>query len=130
MHLDQEAFTAGLFAFASIFGVGEGHLFHLGSTLHFSGLAYFSRFGSLFQSFPKVRKAVIDRCGARCERPGCGASRPYTGFLDVHHILGVEVSDRVSNCVALCPNCHRDAHFSESRDSLNESLLRVAQLRR
>ncbi|WP_230850967.1 hypothetical protein, partial [Pseudomonas syringae group genomosp. 3] len=31
--------------------VGEGHLFHLGSTLHFSGLAYFSRFGSLFQSF-------------------------------------------------------------------------------
>ncbi|WP_238418267.1 hypothetical protein, partial [Pseudomonas syringae group genomosp. 3] len=30
---------------------GEGHLFHLGSTLHFSGLAYFSRFGSLFQSF-------------------------------------------------------------------------------
>ncbi|MBM0142061.1 hypothetical protein JHZ66_25190, partial [Pseudomonas cannabina pv. alisalensis] len=32
---------------------GEGHLFHLGSTLHFSGLAYFSRFGSLFQSFLK-----------------------------------------------------------------------------
>lgn len=79
---------------------------------------------------PKVRKAVIDRSGARCERPGCGANRPYTGFLDVHHILGVEVSDRVSNCVALCPNCHRDAHFSENRDSLNESLLLVAQLRR
>ncbi|WP_081003001.1 fibronectin type III domain-containing protein, partial [Pseudomonas syringae group genomosp. 3] len=37
--------------------VGEGHLFHLGSTLHFSGLAYFSRFGSLFQSFlNEIRK--------------------------------------------------------------------------
>ncbi|SCW97658.1 HNH endonuclease [Pseudomonas sp. NFACC05-1] len=79
---------------------------------------------------PKVRKAVIDRCGARCERPGCGASRSYTGFLDVHHILGVEVSDRVSNCVALCPNCHRDAHFSADRESLNDSLLVVARHRR
>lgn len=79
---------------------------------------------------PNVRKAVIDRCGARCERPGCGASRSYTGFLDVHHILGVEVSDRVSNCVALCPNCHRDAHFSADRESLNDSLLVVARHRR
>ncbi|WP_238418428.1 hypothetical protein, partial [Pseudomonas cannabina] len=38
---------------------GEGHLFHLGSTLHFSGLAYFSRFGSLFQSFPNGNKAAL-----------------------------------------------------------------------
>ncbi|CAI8992399.1 5-methylcytosine-specific restriction enzyme A [Pseudomonas sp. IT-P74] len=75
---------------------------------------------------PNVRKAVIERCNGRCERPGCGASRSYAGFLDVHHILGVEVSDRVFNCVALCPNCHRDAHFSEDREKLNGSLLLIA----
>lgn len=76
---------------------------------------------------PNVRKAVIERCNGRCERPGCGASRPYAGFLDVHHIFGVEVSDRVFNCVALCPNCHRDAHFSADREKLNSSLLLIAQ---
>lgn len=76
---------------------------------------------------PSVRKAVIDRCNGRCERPGCGASRSYSGFLDVHHILGVEISDRVGNCVALCPVCHRDAHFSADRQKLNDSLLRLAQ---
>ncbi len=35
IHLDQEAFTAGLFAFASVFGVSEGHL--LIGTQPFSG---------------------------------------------------------------------------------------------
>ncbi|WEK12100.1 MAG: HNH endonuclease [Candidatus Pseudomonas colombiensis] len=44
--------------------------------------------------------------------------------------MGVEVSDRVSNCVALCPNCHRDAHFSSDRERLNDSLLVVARHRR
>lgn len=75
----------------------------------------------------KVRKAVIDRCGGHCERPGCGASRSYDGFLDVHHILGVEVSDRVWNCIALCPNCHRDAHFSMDREALNDSLMQAVR---
>ncbi|WP_148193338.1 HNH endonuclease signature motif containing protein [Pseudomonas syringae] len=76
---------------------------------------------------PQVRKAVIDRCGGRCERPGCGAGRSYSGFLDVHHILGAEVSDRVWNCVALCPNCHRDAHFSMDREVLNDSLIQAVK---
>ncbi|MBU9434829.1 HNH endonuclease [Burkholderia multivorans] len=30
----------------------------------------------------------------------------------MHHILGVEKGDRIWNCVALCPNCHRDTHHS------------------
>lgn len=42
----------------------------------------------------KVRKAVLARA-AGCERPGCGANRPFSGFLDVHDILGIEKSDRV-----------------------------------
>jgi 5-methylcytosine-specific restriction protein A len=70
----------------------------------------------------RVRAAVRDRAAGRCERAGCAEQRSYSGFLDVHHILGVDVSDRVWTCVALCPNCHREAHFAPDRDAINEAL--------
>lgn len=73
---------------------------------------------------PAVRRMVILRARGKCER--CGARRSYAGFLDVHHIFGAETSDRVWNCVALCPNCHRDAHFSHDRGAINTALLDVA----
>lgn len=76
---------------------------------------------------PRVRAAVIKRAGGACERPGCGGARDYPGFLDVHHILGAEKSDRVWNCVALCPNCHREAHMAPSRKEINTSLLAIAE---
>lgn len=75
---------------------------------------------------PKVRRAVLGRTRG-CERDSCGACRDYVGFLDVHHILGVEKSDRAWNCVALCPNCHREAHFAPDADALNAKLLEYAQ---
>lgn len=71
---------------------------------------------------PMVRAAVRKRAQGQCERDSCGARREYAGFLDVHHILGIEVSDRIWTCVALCPNCHREAHFSPDRDAINEAL--------
>lgn len=75
---------------------------------------------------PRVRQAVLNRTQS-CEREGCGARRDYAGFLDVHHILGVEKSDRLWNCVALCPNCHREAHFAPDADDLNSQLLKYAE---
>ncbi len=72
---------------------------------------------------PRVRKAVLQRAKGKCEREGCGATRSYNGFLDVHHILGAHSSDRVWNCAALCPNCHREAHAAPDRDRINENLL-------
>ncbi|MBK7135429.1 MAG: HNH endonuclease [Rhodocyclales bacterium] len=75
---------------------------------------------------PRVRRAVLDRTRG-CERDGCGVHRDYAGFLDVHHILGVEKSDRIWNCVALCPNCHREAHFAPDADDLNARLLEYAK---
>lgn len=75
---------------------------------------------------PRVRKAVIIRAGGRCERTGCGVQRDFIGFLDVHHILGVEKSDRYWNCVALCPNCHREVHAAPNRDEINVALLEYA----
>lgn len=75
----------------------------------------------------KVRAAVLDRAGNRCERESCGATRTYRGFLDVHHMLGVEKSDRTWNCVALCPNCHREAHVAPNADDMNAELLAYAE---
>jgi 5-methylcytosine-specific restriction protein A len=70
---------------------------------------------------PRVRLYVLERAGGACER--CKASRPFIGFLDVHHILGAETSDRVWNCVAICPNCHREAHFALDFEAINSTLL-------
>ncbi|WP_261530682.1 HNH endonuclease signature motif containing protein [Burkholderia multivorans] len=74
----------------------------------------------------QVRRAVLARTNV-CERAGCEQVQRYRGFLDVHHILGVEKGDRVWNCVALCPNCHRDAHYSADAQTLNLQLLEYAK---
>jgi 5-methylcytosine-specific restriction protein A len=73
----------------------------------------------------KVRAAVLARTN-KCERQGCLNVRAYDAFLDVHHILGIRMGDQVWNCVALCPNCHRDAHFSPEADRINLELQRYA----
>ncbi len=74
----------------------------------------------------QVRLAVINRAQGKCENVDCGTFRGYNGFLDVHHILGVATSDRYCNCVALCPNCHREAHVSPCKDAFNNRLLHYA----
>jgi 5-methylcytosine-specific restriction protein A len=75
----------------------------------------------------RVRRAVLKRAKGKCERASCGISRDYRGFLDVHHILGIGSSDRVWNCVALCPNCHREAHIAPESAKLNAELLLAAK---
>lgn len=74
----------------------------------------------------RVRADVLRRARGACERAICGTTRNYPGFFDVHHILGADVSDRVYNCVALCPNCHRETHYSPNRDAINKDLLDFA----
>lgn len=72
---------------------------------------------------PRVRAGVLLRSNFMCERQGCVSAQPFPGFLDVHHILGADVSDRIWTCVALCPNCHREAHLSPNARILNAALL-------
>jgi 5-methylcytosine-specific restriction protein A len=74
----------------------------------------------------RVRQAVIERAKEGCERETCEDVRSYPGFLDVHHILGADTSDRVWNCVALCPNCHREAHYAPDHQRINDELLKFA----
>lgn len=52
IHLDRETLAAGLIKFAGVLGIGEGHLFHRSSTVVFGSSGYFTKFKSLFQSFP------------------------------------------------------------------------------
>jgi hypothetical protein len=75
---------------------------------------------------PRVRTEVRKRSRGTCERPGCGARRDYPGFIDVHHILAAENSDRSWTCVALCPNCHREAHYAPYQELINAELLQFA----
>ncbi|MFA1624403.1 HNH endonuclease [Rhizobium mongolense] len=47
----------------------------------------------------------------------CGSKAPFerrcTPYLEVHHVkpLAEGGDDTLENAVALCPNCHREAHF-------------------
>jgi 5-methylcytosine-specific restriction protein A len=60
------------------------------------------------------------RANGRCE--GCGMLAPFfrpdgRAFLEVHHMtrLADDGPDLPANVVALCPNCHRRAHYSIDR---------------
>jgi Permuted papain-like amidase enzyme, YaeF/YiiX, C92 family len=60
-------------------------------------------------------------CQTRICRP-VGLSDADCEKVCRYHILGVGVSDRMWSCVALCPNCHREAHFAHDRDAINAAL--------
>ena len=84
---------------------------------------------------PKVRAWVRQQAKGICE--GCGEPAPFTKndspYLEVHHVkhLANKGSDRISNSVALCPNCHRRCHHSNDSLEFTDSLYdRVKRLKR
>jgi hypothetical protein len=77
-----------------------------------------------------VKYWVLARAKGSCE--SCSEPAPFLNesgepYLEVHHIkqLAHGGSDRVSNTVALCPNCHRQFHFGIDKDALKEKMLAV-----
>ncbi|MEN6336977.1 MAG: HNH endonuclease signature motif containing protein [Phycisphaerales bacterium] len=58
------------------------------------------------------------RANGVCEACGCRA--PFirisdgTPYLEIHHILPLADGgdDTIENATALCPNCHRRAHYA------------------
>jgi 5-methylcytosine-specific restriction protein A len=82
--------------------------------------------GKSYVRDPEVRAWVRQQAKGKCE--GCGKPAPFeksgSPFLEVHHVkhLAQDGSDRPSNAVALCPNCHRRCHHSSDREEFTASL--------
>ena len=76
---------------------------------------------------PAVKAWVLQAANGYCE--GCGDPAPFAGmdglpYLEVHHVMPLSShgSDKTSNAVALCPNCHRRCHYSKDRDEFKLTL--------
>lgn len=74
-----------------------------------------------------VRLYALKRAAGMCE--GCARPAPFHGrqgpFLEVHHLhrLGDGGPDEPVNVAAVCPNCHRRAHFSVDGPEFNKFLI-------
>jgi 5-methylcytosine-specific restriction protein A len=77
----------------------------------------FAVIASVFERNPDVIAEVLLRANGTCEK--CHRVAPFarrsdgTPYLEVHHWkpLSEGGEDTVENAGALCPNCHREAHF-------------------
>lgn len=81
-------------------------------------------------SFPRsqeVRQKVLNRAGGICECCGEPGFRMKSGaiFLETHHVVSLWEGgpDVEWNVVAICPNDHRRAHFSEVHAELRDQLI-------
>jgi 5-methylcytosine-specific restriction endonuclease McrA len=74
-----------------------------------------------------VRDAVLARAKGYCEFCGAqGFLKPDgTRYLETHHIIALasDGADRVTNVIGLCPNNHREAHFGERWQVLEEPMI-------
>ena len=72
---------------------------------------------SVFERSADVIAEVLSRAHGVCE--ACGSAAPFrrksdgTPYLEVHHRvrLADNGEDVIENAVAICPNCHRRAHY-------------------
>ncbi|WP_323768269.1 HNH endonuclease [Marinovum sp.] len=78
-----------------------------------------------FRRNPYVVAERLSISEGKCE--GCNKSAPFfrddgTAFLEVHHITPLSEGglDTIENTMALCPNCHREAHFGSDRARFRE----------
>ena len=81
---------------------------------------------------PAVKRWVLQTADGHCE--GCKQPAPFQGmdghpYLEVHHVVQLSCfgSDRISNAVALCPNCHRRCHFGADRDEFKLRLYEAVE---
>lgn len=82
-----------------------------------------------------VKAWVLERADGNCEN--CCEPAPFITpdgmpYLEVHHLrrLADGGSDRITNAVALCPNCHRRIHYGTDGEAIRSGLLaRLQELR-
>ena len=91
---------------------------------------------TVYSRDPSVVAWVLNNSDGKCEV--CNDKAPFAKqnghfYLEVHHLLRLADggSDRISNAVAACPNCHRELHFGKRRQELLDRLFEnVDRLRR
>jgi predicted HNH restriction endonuclease len=74
---------------------------------------------NVFKRNPIVIYEILKRANGKCEN--CKKSSPFlkdkdnTPYLEVHHKIPLSENgeDTIENAIALCPNCHRHAHFGK-----------------
>lgn len=77
-----------------------------------------------FRRNPDVVAEVLYQAKGCCQ--ACGQPAPFkrasdgTPYLEVHHRIQLALGgeDTVENAIALCPNCHRKAHFGPGLDGV------------
>ncbi len=76
---------------------------------------------------PRIKAWILDNAKGICEacdQPGPFALSDGTRFLEVHHVkhLANRGSDRRSNAVALCPNCHKRCHHASDKHEFTQAI--------
>ena len=82
----------------------------------------------IFVRDPKVKAWVLKSANGICEL--CNSAAPFLKqdgipYLEVHHVLPLSEggSDRVSNTVAVCPNCHMRFHYGNDKIKIREDVI-------
>lgn len=74
-----------------------------------------------------VRRYALKRANGTCE--GCQSAAPFRTksgpYLEVHHVFRLADGgpDHPAKVIALCPNCHRRAHYASDGESFNQQLI-------
>jgi 5-methylcytosine-specific restriction protein A len=75
----------------------------------------------------EIKKYALLRAKGQCEN--CGKDAPFVNsndipFLEVHHIFSLsdDGPDHPLNVAAICPNCHREAHYGKQMAKLKNYL--------
>ncbi len=95
---------------------------------------YCEKLVKTFQRDERLRQQILQRANGICE--ACGAPAPFTHcdgtlFLEVHHVrpLADGGPDRDHNALACCPNCHRELHHGNNRETRREDVIaKIARL--
>ena len=79
-----------------------------------------------------IKKYILARANGICE--GCEKPAPFKTskgpYLECHHLFRLADGgpDHPKNVIALCPNCHREAHYSIKSNAFNKQLVSIVAL--
>lgn len=93
-----------------------------------------SRVSSDFRRNRAVRDYVLRAANGACEYCGVTGFLMASGerYLEAHHIIALahDGADTVDNVIALCPGHHREAHYGEAGERLEQDFLKIIARRR